>query len=254
MTISSTNRVAGPFAGDGATSTFPFNFKVFKASDVFVETLVLASGAITPLALTTDYSVALNADQDSSPGGSITLAATGATGGTLAVGSTLTLTTEMPALQGLDLTNGGGFYPDVINAALDTLTILVQQLLVQAGLALQVPLVDTAPIVTLPPAAERAGKLLMFDAAGNLSLVSLASPGSIVPGAQSAVGTVNGVNTVFTFAAAAGATPSILLFAGGIFQDPATDYGAVTYVSGTTWQITFTNAPTSGPIKVLMLG
>jgi hypothetical protein len=248
MTISSTNRVAGPFSGDGSTATFPFSFKVFRAADLYVVTLVTASGAIANLALTTDYTVALNADQDSSPGGTITLAA-----GDLAVGSTLSITTDMAALQGLDLTNGGGFYPDVVNAALDTLTILVQQLLVQAGLALQVPIVDAAPVVTLPPAAERAGKLLMFDTAGNLTLVSVAS-GSIVPGAQTAAGTIDGANATFTFAAAAGATPSILVFAGGVFQDPATDYGAVTYVSGTSWRITFTNAPANGPIKILMLG
>lgn len=248
MTISSTTRVAGPFTGTGATATFPFLFKVVDIGDLEVVTLNLASGAIATLVLDSDYSAALNADQDTTPGGSITLLA-----GNLATGLTLTITTDMAELQGLDLTNGGGFYPDVINSALDTLTILVQQLQAQLNRALQLQLPDAAVNTVLPAPALRAGKMLMFDASGNVQLVPVAS-GGIVPGAQSAAGTVNGVNKVFTFTAAAGATPSILLFAGGVFQDPATDYGVPVFVSGTTWSITFTTAPSNGPIKVLMLG
>ena len=36
MTISSTTRVAGPFIGAGTTQTFPFAFKVFEATDLFL--------------------------------------------------------------------------------------------------------------------------------------------------------------------------------------------------------------------------
>jgi hypothetical protein len=248
MTISSTARVAGPFVGAGTAATFPFTFKLFDASDLEVAKLNQATGVIAELSLDSDYTAALNADQDASPGGSITLIA-----GNLASGYTLTVTTSMAGLQGLDLKNGGGFYPDVINAALDRLTILVQQLQAQIGRALRLPLPDTAIEVELPGAALRAGNLLMFDSSGSLQLVPVAG-GRIVPGAQTAIGTVDGSNPVFTFTAAAGATPSIIVFAGGVFQDPATDYMAPVFVSGTTWRITFTSAPTNGPIKVLMLG
>lgn len=247
MTISSTTRVAGPFTGSGSTATFPFTFKAFEESDLSVVTLTVATGAIAELALTTDYTVALNADQDASPGGSVTL-----TAGNLATGLTLTITTDIAALQGLDLTNGGGFYPDVINAALDTLTILVQQLAVQAARALQVPLVDAAPAVTLPPAAERAGKLLMFDAAGNLTLIPMA-PGSGVPGAQTAAGTVDGANKNFTFLASLDSVPVPMVFAGGVYQTPGVDYAIpVTNAGGLTWQIAFFAAPTQGPITVAL--
>jgi hypothetical protein len=247
MTISSITRVAGPFTGNGTTATFPFTFKVFAAPDLYVVLTNLASGQITLLGLTTDYSVALDADQDTNPGGSITL-----TAGNLAAGFTLTITTAMPELQNLDLTNGGGFYPDDINAALDTIVILIQQMMLQLGRAVQISFGD-AGSMQLPSAAQRAGNLLMFDASGNIQLVPVAS-GGIVPGAQTAAGTVDGDNKIFTFSAAAGPTPSILVYAGGIFQDPATDYGAPVFESGTTWQITFTDAPPSGPIKILMLG
>lgn len=123
MTISSTTRTAGPFTGNGVAASFPFTFKVFQAADLAVVSLFVASGAERTLDVDADYTVALNANQDANPGGSVTL-----TAGPLAVGYRLTITTDMPALQGLDLQNFGGFYPDVVNVALDRLTILIQQL------------------------------------------------------------------------------------------------------------------------------
>lgn len=244
MTISSTTRVAGPFIGAGTTATFPFTFKVFEATDLYVVTLNVATGQLTPLALTADYTAALNADQDTDPGGSITL-----TAGNLAIGLNLVITTDIAQLQGLDLANGGAFYPDVINAALDLLTVLIQQLQTQASRSLQIPVTDSASM-ELPPAAQRAGMLLMFDANGNLSLVPMA-PGSGVPGAQAATGLVNAINKNFTFAAAPGVTPAPVVFAGGIFQSPGTDYGVPTSIGGGLWQIAFTKAPIQGPITIL---
>lgn len=236
--------MAGPFTGAGSTATFPSTFKVFEASDLDVVTLLVATGAIATLALTTDYSVTLNADQDTSPGGSITL-----TAGNLATGYNLVITTGIAALQGLDLANAGAFYPDVINVALDLLTVLVQQMQSQVSRSLQIPITDAASGVSLPPAAERAGQLLRFDSAGNISLMSLA-PGSGVPGSQTAEGAVNGVNTTFTFYASTASVPVPVIFAGGVFQTPTTDYGVPTLVGG-LWQIVFTVAPTQGPITVL---
>lgn len=168
MTISSTTRVAGPFTGNGTTATFPFTFKVFQDTDLYVVTLNVATGVTATLVLTTDYSVTLNANQDSSPGGSITL-----TAGNLATGMTLTITTNIAELQGLDLTNGGAFYPDVINAALDLLTVLIQQLAAPISRSLQLPLVDGSPNATLPAAAARAGTMLAFDGSGNIAMVQL---------------------------------------------------------------------------------
>jgi hypothetical protein len=246
MTISSTTRVAGPFIGSGSTATFPFSFKVFDQTDLQVVQLNTATGALTTLALTADYTASLNTDQDANPGGSITLAA-----GNLATGFSLAITTDIDALQGLALLNGGGFYPDVINAALDRLTILVQQLLEQTKRALQAPITDAA-VGALPPVAERAGKLLMFDANGNPTLIAMA-PGSGVPGAQSATGTVDGANKNFTFAASAAATPVPLIFAGGVFQTPGTDYTLpLTNLGGGFWRVVFTTAPSAGPITVAL--
>lgn len=137
MTISSSTRKAGPFTGNGTTATYPFVFKIFQASDLVVVRTSL-TGVETTLALTIDYTVSLNADQNSSPGGSVTLVA-----GNLATGLLLTMTSRVPYTQTTDLTNQGGFYPQVITNALDKLTIEVQQLNEQVGRSAKLPISST---------------------------------------------------------------------------------------------------------------
>lgn len=132
MTISSEVRKAGPYVGNGVTTAFPFAFKVFTASDVLV-ILTDLSGVETTLA-GADYGVALSANQESSPGGTVTKASP------LVSNYLLTITSRVPTLQPLDLTNHGGFYPKVINAAFDRLTILVQQTEETVSRAVTVPI------------------------------------------------------------------------------------------------------------------
>ena len=122
MTISSTNRKAGPYVGNGSSTVFPFSFKIFSASDLYV-TRTNALGVATTLTKDVDFIPTLNANQDASPGGSIALTAA------LAVGYTLDITSDISPTQLLDLTNQGGFYPQVITKALDKITILIQQLI-----------------------------------------------------------------------------------------------------------------------------
>lgn len=144
MTISSTNRKAGPYPGNDVAVAFPFAFKVFKAADVFV-VRADAVGDETVLALTTNYTVALNADQNATPGGTVTLPAA------LASGYSLTISSSLDYLQPTDLTNNGGFFPKVINDALDRLTIMVQQVVEQLGRSLKLAIsVPPGVKVTLP--------------------------------------------------------------------------------------------------------
>ena len=143
MTISSTNRKAGPYTGNDITVDFPFSFKVFTASDLYV---VQANeiGDETVLALTTDYTVTLNADQNSNPGGTIALLSA------LATGLSLTVTSSLEYLQATDLTNNGGFYPKVITNALDRLTIFVQQLAEQISRSLKYSITSPLGDAALP--------------------------------------------------------------------------------------------------------
>ena len=122
MTISSENRKAGPFPGNGVATSFPFAFKVFGAADLLVVQTDIDTNVETELSIGIDYAITLNPDQDSAPGGSIDLPAP------LPIGQTLTATSALAYLQPVELTNQGGFYPDVINSALDRLTIFTQQL------------------------------------------------------------------------------------------------------------------------------
>lgn len=141
MSISTTIRIAGPFAGNDIQTVFAFAFKVFTTADVLVARDI--AGVETELVLGTDYTVSLNADQDAAPGGSITLTAP------LATGHTLALTSDVEPLQSVTVANGGGFFPAVFNGVFDKLTILIQQLTERASRAFTVPL-TYAGSVTLP--------------------------------------------------------------------------------------------------------
>ena len=183
MTISSTNRKAGPYIGNGTTTVFPFYFKVFTAADVEVVRLTVATNVEVVLALTTNYTVTLNTDQNANPGGSITLVA-----GALASGYNLVITSAIGNLQPTDLTNQGGFYPDVINDALDRATIQIQQL--QEGLdrAALLPITSAADSAALVADIER-----LASSADNLD-IDANNIGSI----NTVAGAISNVNTVAT--------------------------------------------------------
>jgi hypothetical protein len=121
MTVSSQANRAGPYLGNGTTTTFPFSMKSFAPSDIQAVVTDL-NGNDTFLSYGSDYTVAINSDQTASPGGSVTLTVAPA------AGYSLTLLRNLGFTQGASLPDQGGFYPEVIEAALDRLTMLAQQL------------------------------------------------------------------------------------------------------------------------------
>lgn len=162
MTISSTTRKAGPFFGNDATIDFPFTFKVFKKQDVRV-TLTDPTGADQVLLLDSSYSVTLNTDQDSNPGGTVRYPVLG-----LPLPTTwrLTVTGGLPNTQPTDIQNNGGFYPQIVEDMGDRSTIQIQQLQEQIDRSLKFSVSDSGAGAVLPPADLRANKMLGFDAAG----------------------------------------------------------------------------------------
>ncbi len=166
MTISSTTRIAGPFTGNGVTTTFPFTYKVFSTADVQVIRLTISTGIETTLTIVTDYNITLNGDQDSNPGGNIVLVAA------LSSLYKLTATSDIANLQPTDLTNQGGFYPEVITDALDRATIQIQQLADQTDRAIKIPISDGVLDMTTPGTADRASKYFVYDASGQPSVSS----------------------------------------------------------------------------------
>ncbi len=195
MTISTQARSAGPFTCNGATTVFPFTYKVFAASDVVVVLRITATGDEVKLVLGVDYNVALNADQNTSPGGTVTTLTA------FPAGQTITLTSAVPYLQPTDLANQGGFYPSVINAALDRLTIFAQQVLGIANRALKFPISDGNLDATVPGKDQRKGRVLAFHETTGLPVAgpSIADTGSVA-GSVAAIETVASniadVNTV----------------------------------------------------------
>jgi hypothetical protein len=158
MTISSTYTPA-QFSGNSVTVAFAFTFKTFDEADLVV-VLTSSSGVETTKTITTHYTVSLNADQNNNPGGTVTMITAPATG------ETLTIARELDALQETDITNGGGFYPEVIEDALDRLTMLSQQNSDILARSLRSS-VAGGSIGDLPTATDRASKYLAFDASGD---------------------------------------------------------------------------------------
>jgi hypothetical protein len=234
MTISSTVRIAGPFIGTGTATVFPFAFKVFTASNLQVVRVDTSTGLESTLVLTTDYTVSLNADQDSNPGGNVTLLAV------LATGFNMVITSDIANLQPTDLTNQGGFYPEVITDALDRATIQIQQMADELTRSIKIPISDGLSLdMELPTAAARANSFLAFDATGEPTVVtagSAGSPASITR--QQFSGT--GSQVAYTLASDPGALGnSCEVFVGGIYQQRDTYT-----IAGTT--LTFTAAPVAG--------
>lgn len=166
MTINSVLRKTSPYVGNGSVATFPFTFKVFTQADVVVVKKQDSTSQETTLTITTDYTVTLNPDQNGNPGGSITL-----TAGNLASGFTVVITSGLDALQQTDLTNQGGFYPEVINDALDKSVILHQQQQDELNRSIKFSLTNTIGSLDITEdATARANKVLAFDSSGEFQV------------------------------------------------------------------------------------
>ena len=159
-------RKTSPLVGNGSVATFPFTFKVFTQDEVVVVRKQNSTSQETTLTLTTDYTVTLNPDQNGNPGGSVTL-----TAGNLASGFTLVITSDLEALQQTDLTNQGGFYPEVINDALDKSVILHQQQQDELNRSIKFSLTNSIGSLEITEdATARANKVLAFDNSGEFQV------------------------------------------------------------------------------------
>ena len=168
MTIPSTPRKAGPFLGNGVMTSFPFAFKVFAPTDVKV-VVANSAGVETTLVLASDYTVTLNANQETSPGGVIKYPISG---GPLPSGSTLVIVGDLDYDQPLDLPSGGNFSPLALENQLDRTTMQIQQLAEQMDRTVKLPV--TANASTQLPAPE-ADKFLAWNSTGT-ALVNADAP------------------------------------------------------------------------------
>jgi hypothetical protein len=240
MTISTTSRLAGPFSGNGSSTAFPFAFKVFSADDLLVEQVVDDAARI--LTLNSDYTVSLNSDQDANPGGTVIL------GTVLASGAVLTIVSAVTATQLSSILNLGGFYPKVIEAALDKLTILIQQIAEKTSRYLSLSAVTSTDVsAELPYPAK--GEVIGWNAeATGLSNYSVGDLGIGASYAAWRAQTFNGDGSTLSFVLDhdAGSAENCDVSINGLSKIPEVDY---TYDSATL-TLTFTTAPVAGTKNV----
>ncbi len=117
------------YIGNGVTTSFPYTFRIFKKSDLVVQVVDLNEN-ITELILDTDYTVT---GAGGYTGGNVILSTA------LANGYQISITRELPLTQETDLRNQGKFFAEVHENAFDKLTMLIQQGISLAKLALRRP-------------------------------------------------------------------------------------------------------------------
>lgn len=236
MTTPSTERKAGPLLGTGAQTSWPFTFKVFAATDIAV-TIADSLGVETALTYGVDYTVSLNANQETSPGGTVTYPISGSP---LPTGSRLVIVGNLPYDQPLDLPAGGNFSPLALENELDRLTMQIQQLRERVGRAIQVS-VTTGANVGLP--APSANELIGWDSTGqNLQNFDLQELATAVAYATMRYDTFtgDGVETQFTLTADPVTLANLDVAISGVTQVPGTDYSLLNGV------LVFASAPANG--------
>jgi len=160
MTVTSTNQKV-QFNGNGSTTVFAYNFKIFASSDLSV-ILRSAAGTETVQQLTTNYTVS---GVGEASGGNVTM------GTAPASGATLTILRVQPNLQGLDLVPNDPFPAGSMEDALDKLTFMVQTHDEEIGRSIKASRTNTIGDTEFTTSAtDRANKLFSFDGSGDLQI------------------------------------------------------------------------------------
>ena len=147
------------FEGNDSATSFPFDFKVNAATDLEVG-VSINGGEPTTLTLNAHYSVTLNENQNTNPGGTITYPLSG---DPLADGDKLYVLRSIAATQPMPFT--GGVTPAALEAGFDNLTMQVQKLIELTSRCIKGSVLDSADMAALP--LDRVGKYLTFNAEGN---------------------------------------------------------------------------------------
>ena len=221
MTVTSTNQKV-QFNGNGSTTVFAYNFKIFAQTDLSV-ILRSAAGTETVQQLTTKYSVS---GVGVASGGNVTM------GTAPPAGTTLTILRVQPNLQGLDLVPNDPFPAGSMEDALDKLTFMVQTHDEEIGRSIKASTTNTIGNTEFTVSAtDRANKLFSFDSSGNLAVTS--GKVDTVTASASAVSTGGSPTASATYTASSGAL--------------ALAFGIVTGATGATGnsaglQMTFSNS------------
>ena len=167
------------YACDGVQTVFTYPFPILAADDL---TVVLDDG-------TTPAGVSVAGVGDDA-GGTVTLSPAPT------AGRILTLFRDMPVARTTDFQEAGEFRASAINAELDRLAMMLQQVETLAGQAVKRAPEDVDTALVLPPAADRAGAVLGFDPAGlpSVTAAPATAAASAVDAADTATAAADSAN------------------------------------------------------------
>lgn len=239
MTVSSaTNRKE--YAGNGATTAFATSPVVFFATtDLAVYVVVDATGVATLKTITTHYTVSGGAGDV----GTVTMITAPATG------ETLVIVRDVPATQGSDLVNNNGSDAEVVEDALDRLTMLAAQNEAAIDRALRLTDSDISGVDMTITGLE-AGNLIAVNSAG--TGLEPKTPTSLSLVAVSAF-----INTLIDDTTAAIARATLLIetkstVASATTPDIWTGTGHLIDYTGTATATGFAAAPQAGAARELL--
>lgn len=129
MAIGTSNRM--DYVGNGATATYPYNFKIFAATDLYVATRAVGAAADTLLTYPNDFTVT---GVGVAAGGTMTL-----TAGVLATGVALAIRRKRPLSQSTTLSNQSAFFANVHEDSFDNFVMVDQQQQDQLDRSLHLP-------------------------------------------------------------------------------------------------------------------
>ena len=163
MTVSSTT-TKNSASGNGSTSAFPYNFKIFSDDDISVIIRTDSTGAEVTKDKTTHYTVSGVGD---SSGGNVTFTS----GNIPASGETVVLLRSTARTQLTDYVANDPFPAESHENALDKLTFIAQEIEEELGRSIKVSKtnrISSSEFTT--SATARANKILSFDTSGDLTV------------------------------------------------------------------------------------
>jgi hypothetical protein len=170
MTFTNQTNRTSAVGNAGVGQVVPFAFPISDNSDITVLERVTATGVETTLTETTNYTVTNNG----ASGGSITTVTA------VAATSEIHIVRDTPNTQELDLTQGGTFNAENIEAALDKNTKLTIENTDTLTRTMRIPPTDATSInMELPSSVDRNGKYLTFDANGEPAVTETVAAGSV---------------------------------------------------------------------------
>jgi hypothetical protein len=240
LTVSTTTSRAD-YTGNGATVAFAVPFYFLDNAHLTVLRTQVSTGAITTLALTTDYTVT---GAGNPAGGTVTCVVAPTNG------QTLSILRNVPLTQLNTYVPNDPFPAASHERALDQLTMEVQQLDEELGRSLTIPPnVATGSISTQLP-APAGGKIIGWNGSGNALANYDTSFLATVVGFGSQVSDLfsgTGSQTSFTLSQNPGSVYNLRVSISGVLQRPTVDYN---WFSGTT--LIFTSAPASGTNNIMV--